>query len=259
MAADVPPDQLSGFVEAVLLLSMRVAPTLSFAQPFTLLRLPPLIRVAMGLGLSLAMVSTFPTQTVDRLAGRNVLTIAAGELLIGLTVALSLSLAFASILWAGRALDIQAGFGLATLADPTTSAQLPLAGTILAYAGAAVFFATGAQYDLVSLWAASIERLPMGYAAGRLDLAALAEHMGSTFTLALGLIGVAVLVIFLMDLAIAFMSRTLPQMNVLLFGFQVKAMAMLILLPVCLALAGGLYLRLFTLVWQNVPRILGAG
>ena len=41
-----------------------------------------------------------------------------GELVIGLSIALGLQLVFAAILTVGRAIDIQAGFGLAPLADP---------------------------------------------------------------------------------------------------------------------------------------------
>ncbi len=52
------------------------------------------------------------------------------------------------------------------------------------------------------------------------------------------------LVLFLLDIAIAFMSRTLPQMNMLLIGFQVKPIAMLVTLPIALGLSTGIALRL---------------
>jgi len=65
------------------------------------------------------------------------------------------------------------------------------------------------------------------------------------------------LVLFLLDLTIAFMSRTLPQMNVLLLGFQVKAMATLVLLPIALALSGGVFLRLLRTALAALPGLLG--
>ena len=63
----------------------------------------------------------------------------------------------------------------------------------------------------------------------------------------------------LLDLAIAFMSRTLPQMNVLLLGFQVKSMATLVMLPIALAVSGGLFLRLLRTALQGMPGLLGQG
>ena len=51
------------------------------------------------------------------------------ELVVGIAIALSIQLAFAAILWAGRAIDIQAGFGLASRATLGQRADVdPVAG-----------------------------------------------------------------------------------------------------------------------------------
>jgi flagellar biosynthetic protein FliR len=55
------------------------------------------------------------------------------------------------------------------------------------------------------------------------------------------------------------MSRTLPQMNMLLLGFQVKAIAMLLLLPIALAVSTGIALRLLRLAIESAPKLMGAG
>ncbi len=47
------------------------------------------------------------------------------------------------------------------------------------------------------------------------------------------------------------MSRTLPQMNVMLLGFQVKAMAMMAVLPIALSLSGALFLRMLRYALEN--------
>lgn len=229
---------------ATVLVGLRLAPAMAFAPPFTLLRVPATIRVLLAVGLSLWLVSARPELTAANVASASLVSLVLGELVLGIAIALGLQLAFAAIYWAGRALDIQAGFGLAMLADPTTNAQQPLAGTILAYAAGMIFFATGAQYDLLALWLASVETLPLGYGIVRPDMAALGQYLATVFFLAIGLVGAAMLAIFLADIVIAFLSRTLPQMNVLLLGFQVKAMVMLVTLPLAIAFAGALFLRL---------------
>jgi flagellar biosynthesis protein FliR len=242
---------------AVLLVSLRLAPTLAFAQPFTLIRVPVVIRVLLSVGLSLWLVDAQPALTSERVAGHDLSGLMLGELLAGMAIALGLQLAFAAMAWAGRVLDVQAGFGLAALADPTTREELPLAGTILVYAAGAVFFASGAQYDLLSLWAGSFEALPLGYGLLQPDLVALGSFMGEVFGLAVGLAGVSLLAIFLTDLIIALMSRTLPQMNVLVLGFQVKAMLLIVTLPVTLALSGALFLRLIRAALAAPPQFWG--
>jgi len=244
---------------AVLLVSLRIAPTLAFAPPFTLLRIPVPVRVILALALSMALVAGHPDAALSALrAGQWPVSLAAGELFIGIAVALSLQCAFAAILWAGRAVDIQAGFGLAMVADPTTAAQMPLAGTIFAYAAALIFFAMGGAYDLLALWAASLKSLPLGAARIAGDMAALASFLSACFAAGLGLFGVTFLVLFLLDVAIAFMSRTLPQMNMLLIGFQVKSIAMLATLPISLALSTGIALHMLRSAMESAPRLLGA-
>lgn len=244
-------DDFTRQILAILCVSLRIAPALAFAPPFTLVRVPVLVRVLMAFALALWMVGTWPdriSMLVERAPSLAVL--AMGELIIGIAIALALQLCFAAVLWAGQTLDIQAGFGLAMVADPTTQAQMPLAGTILAYATAAVFFAGSGPFDLLGVWAASLDVVPLG-AALRPDIGAMAQLMGAVFGIAIGLVGMVMMTLFLLDLAIAFMSRTLPQMNVLLLGFQVKAIAMLLCLPIAIGVSAALFLRLIRLALSD--------
>lgn len=244
-------DDFTRQILAILCVSLRIAPALAFAPPFTLIRVPALVRVLMAFALAAWMVGTWPDRTamlVDR--APSLAIVAMGELTIGIAIALALQLCFAAVLWAGQTLDIQAGFGLAMVADPTTQAQMPLAGTILAYATAAIFFAGSGPFDLLAVWAASLDVVPLG-AALQPDLGAMARLMGGLFGIAIGLIGMVMMTLFLLDLAIAFMSRTLPQMNVLLLGFQVKAIAMLFCLPIAIGVSAALFLRLIRLTLSD--------
>lgn len=253
-------DDLIGQITATMLVSLRFAPMFAFAAPFTLLRIPPTVRVLIAVALAGWLVAGSPGNTVDRLAqGGDLVGLAAGELIVGLAMALTLQLAFAAILWVGQAVDNQAGFGFAAIADPATNEQMPLAGAILSYAAAAIFFTTGAQYDLLALIAASVETLPLGYGVAQPAIDSLLTYLGTLFALALGLVGIVMLALFLIDVTIAFMSRTLPQMNVLLLGFQVKSMAMLVILPITIALSGAATVRLIRLALENAPRLIVVG
>lgn len=245
-------------VVATLLISLRIAPTLAFAQPFTLLRVPATVRLMLSISLAAWLVAANPEATWQSgfwSAGLPI--VAANELLLGITLALALQLAFAALLVAGRAIDIQAGFGLAVLVDPATRAAMPLVGTVFAYLGGAIFFAIGGPADLLAIWAASVDRVPLGgAAAGSADPGVLIDYMGVVFLMAIGLAGLVLLVLFILDLAIAFLSRTMPQMNVLLLGFQVKAIATLAVLPIALPLSGALFVRLLRHALETTSRML---
>jgi len=245
---------------AILLVSLRIAPALAFAPPFTLLRIPVPVRVLLSLTLAMALVEGQPAGAMAALEqGQSLLALAVGELVAGVAIALSLQIAFAAVAWAGGVVDAQAGFGFALLADPANQTEMPLAGTIFSYATALVFFAMGGPYDLLALWHGSLAALPVGHGLAGADMGGLSALLGGAVMLALGLFGLLMLVMFLLDLVIGFMSRTLPQMNMLLLGFQVKSLAMLLVLPIALALSTGLALRLLRLALDNAPRLVGMG
>lgn len=242
---------------ATLLVSLRIAPMLAFAPPFTLTRVPVLVRVSLAVALAAWLVAGHPAQTsgVDLQAG-GLIAAAAGELMLGVALSLALQLAFAALLTAGRTIDIQAGFGLAVLIDPTTRAQLPLVGMLFSYAAAAIFFATGGPADLLAIWAASVERVPLGSAGFAGDPGVLAAYLSSVFAMAFGLGGLVMLALFLADAAIAIMSRTLPQMNVMLLGFQVKAIVTLAVLPIAISVSGALFLRMLRFALETTLRLI---
>jgi len=245
---------------ATLLVTLRIVPMLAFSQPFTLVRIPATIRVLLAIGIAAWLVARHPAQTwqAPGFAQAGLPLLVAKELFAGIALALGLQLAFAAILMVGRAIDIQAGFGLAALVDPTTRAQLPLVGTLLALLGGLVFFAMDGAIDLLALFSLSLERLPIGAEAGAggMALTALMGYLATVFVLALGLVGTVLLTLLLIDITIAVMSRTLPQMNVLLLGFQVKVLATMLVLPIALSFSVATFLRMLRLAIETAPRLL---
>lgn len=239
---------------AVLLVSLRIGPTLAFSPPFTLTRTPALVRVALGTALAGWMVAANPTLT-SHIESQTLITALLSELTLGVALAISLQIAFAALMTMGRALEFQAGFGMAVLADPTFRAQSPLLGMIFSYAAGAIFFASGGPADLLAIWSHSLALAPLGGYGGLSDLAPLLSFLASAFAIALSLAGLVMLALFLVDAAVAMASRTLPQMNVLFLGFQLKTIALLVTLPIALSFSGALLLRLIRLALEAAPRI----
>jgi flagellar biosynthesis protein FliR len=125
---------LSVWVASSALLSMRVTPMFLFAPPFSLTRVPRLFTALFGMGLAAMLVSANPeTARVSNLATGALFLGAMRELMLGLIPVLILHLLFGALYLAGRTIDVQSGYGLATLIDPTTRGQTPLVGTMFAY------------------------------------------------------------------------------------------------------------------------------
>jgi flagellar biosynthetic protein FliR len=253
----VAGDPIIGWVLACLLVGLRVAPVFALAPPFTLTRVPVTFRALFGLGIAVCLVAGNPgaTRVTDFSLGFLVVA-AMRELMLGSVFVMAFQAAFGGLYVAGRTLDIQAGYGLATLIDPTSRAATPLIGTLLALIAGAVFFALNGPGELLRLMSASLEAMPLG--AGRLpaSLAGLTSFLSVVFVTSFGVTGGVMLCLFLTDLAIALLSRTVPQMNVLILGFQVKTILLLLVLPATFGLAGALIARMLTLTLQAIPGML---
>ena len=221
-----------------LLISLRLLPTIQFAPPFTLVRAPAQVKLLLSIGIA-GWLSTI-TQPLDVETYRNVLkllALAASELLIGIAMSLSFHIAYAAIYTMGRLIDLQAGFSFATLVDPTNKSQLPMIGTILAYSAGIIFFTTDAPADLIAIWANSMELAPVGSLINAEALPKLLSYTSAVYMMAIVIGFLLVMVLFILDIAIAIMSRSLPQMNVLILGFQVKTLATIALLPLAISLS----------------------
>ena len=243
---------------ACLLLGLRVAPVFALAPPFSLTRMPVSFRVLFGLGVAACLVAADPAATrIDEISAGYLVAAGARELLLGLVFVMAFQLMFGMLYIAGRTIDIQAGFGLALLIDPASQNQTPLVGTLFVYAAAAVFFALGGHQDLLRLMEASLRAIPLG--TGQLHADALertAAFLGVMSATAFGVAGGAILSLFLADTAIALLSRTVPQMNVLVLGFQVKTLLLLLVLPVAFGMSGALFARMTTNTLEAIPGLL---
>ena len=249
-------DNLTAWLTAALLLSLRISPVFAFAPPFTLMRVPALFRVMLGLGLAGLIAAALPGLTPPPTVAGPLVAAAARELFLGLVFVLAFQAAFAAIYVAGRTVDVQAGYGLAALIDPTSRAQTPLIGAIYAYAAGAVFFGMGGHLDLMRILAASLEIAPLGQAGLPASLGPLIAFLGAVFATAFGVAGGLILTLFLTDLGIALLSRTAPQMNVLVLGFQAKTLLVMIALPLTLGVSGALLARMVSTILQALPALI---
>ncbi len=247
---------LANWVASCLLLGLRIAPVFAFAPPFNLIRVPRTLLLLFGLGLSIALVSAYPAQTaIDAADLHAVVAAAVRELLLGATLVLAFQLVYGALYLAGRTVDNQAGYAFALIVDPASSQQTPLIGMLFAYAAGGVFFAAGGQYAFLRFLAASLRAVPLGRWTLPVSLDRMLAFLSLEMLTAFGIAGGVVLCLFMVDIMIALMSRTVPQMNVLILGFQVKTIVLLLALPASFGLAGSLFLRMTAQLFDALPRL----
>jgi flagellar biosynthetic protein FliR len=235
---------------ATLLLSARVAAATMLTPIFGPTQIPGPVRVFIALALSAFLVLAVPVPATPIVAAAGLAVATVGELIIGASLAFGFLVAYAATQIAGRVLDIQLGYGAASVLNPTTQTPAPMLGTVFGMAAVAFFLALDGHHVLIRALALSVERFPPGALAFDLDFAAHVQFSGAMFTFGLALAAPVMLSLLLADVALAVMSRSMPQLNVFVLSFSLKIVLGLIGLATSVKFAGGVLTALFETTWR---------
>jgi flagellar biosynthetic protein FliR len=210
-----------GWLTATLLVSVRVACATMIAPVLGPSQIPATARVLFVLGLSAFMVSAVHAGRVEPLGLGPFLAAVLTEASFGLVFAFGFVVPYAATQVAGRALDVQVGFGAAAVLNPATRVYSPLLGSVLGMLLIATFLAADGHLVLIKALATSLVAVPPG-APLDLNAGSILQHSAATFVFGLILAAPIMFMLLLADLALAVMARSMPQLNVFVLGFAVK-------------------------------------
>ncbi|MCA9244732.1 MAG: flagellar biosynthetic protein FliR [Phycisphaerales bacterium] len=199
------------------------------------LAVPFRIRALLVMGLS-AMVAPFvnpPTQPPD-IAG--VALAMSGEVLIGVLIGLTLRGVFMAVQMGGQIIAQEAGVAYGQAVDPTFGEDQSVFATFYLQLGGIVFLAVGGHRALLAACLDSFETIPLLGDTGVFDAGvtlltdALTVGAGIAFRVA----APTLITLFLLNIALGFLAKTIPQMNVTILGFSLKSLVGLLLIAVSL-------------------------
>lgn len=123
---------------------------LAFTPVFTMFPIPATARVLLLAMLSVATAAALPaTAHSGPSSAGTFIQSAALEFSFGLLLACGIFCAFSAIAFAGRALDIQIGFGIGQVFDPVSRTQVPIITSIFLYASVLLFFLLDGHHALL--------------------------------------------------------------------------------------------------------------
>ena len=220
----------SATLAALLLGTARATGFVVLAPPFNSKAIPPPVKGALALALSLVV---FPQLAGDMPAvTAGFLVVAAiTEAVIGAALGFVVQVLFTAVQLAGDIIDLAGGFSLQPAYDPLSLTMNSAIGRLHYLLAITLLFTSGGHLMLVRGFVTSYEGLPLG---GSLDTAqvgaAMATALGMMFLAALQIAGPMVAVLLLADVALALLSKAAPALNMFSLGFPVKIMVTLTLL-----------------------------
>ena len=241
-----------------LLLSVRIGMVLFMTPLIGASGIPARIRVLALIALSSCLVlGMHPPLHAAALSTPGLLMAMVNEVIWGGMLGFGVSTAFATFLLGGRVLDLQMGFGVATLLDPATRMQTPLLGLLLELTGIAAFLSINGHHMVLRALAASISTAPLGTSPSGVPVTVMLAQFGIMFSLGMTLVGAAVAAVFLVDIGMSVVARLLPQANVFLLSIPVKIFAGLSVLALSAPFTGPVLSRIFEsmfIYWEALPR-----
>ncbi|HJV47706.1 MAG TPA: flagellar biosynthetic protein FliR [Geothrix sp.] len=256
--------QGGAWVATVLLLSLRLGAALLMTPVLAAAMVPATVRVLLILGLSAALSLGLPsvaaTPAAYLMAHPGAL-IQAGftEVALGSTLGLGILLAFSAFTLAGRALDIQIGFGLGQVIDPSSNSRAPILTTAFNQVALVVFFLVNGHHALMRGLAYSLERFPLGQ-PWPIDAAVgpVLKQVAGMFSLSFVLAAPVVFCILMTDLALGVLARNLPQINMLTMGIPVKIVVGIFTLSLWFAGIGPVMTRVYGSIYRTWDAIFAA-
>jgi flagellar biosynthetic protein FliR len=180
-----------------------------------------------------------------------------GEIMIGAALGFLTQLTFGIFQLAGQFLDVQTGFGIVNVIDPNTGTQVPVLGNFKYIIALIFFISINGHHYLLAAIKQSYHYLPLGTAhiSGPLvgwvmNLAG--QMFSSAFMIALPVLGA----LFIADLALGVIARTVPQMNVFLVGMPLKIGLGIALVLVMIPLLVWAFGRVFAGLFEDLMNML---
>lgn len=146
------------------------------------------------------------------------------EFLIGLIIGFIAFIYFNIVYLAGTVVDVQMGFGMVNIMDPETNAQMPIMGGFYNILITLVFFTINGHHQLIKSLIHSYEILPIGFniLVNENLINYLIKMLIEMFVLALQLSAPILIAIFLVNVILGILARTMPQMNIFIVGMPLK-------------------------------------
>ncbi|NLZ48081.1 MAG: fused FliR family export protein/FlhB family type III secretion system protein [Clostridiales bacterium] len=165
------------------------------------------------------------------------ITFIVNEVIAGLLMGLVTNTAFNIMKMAGQLMDTHVGLGMINLLDPNTNTNSTLIENLFYWISLMIFFLIDGHHLLIKLLIQSFNSIGLGQSVLSLGSISVAiDSIINYFTIGLKIAIPIVLIILITDIVLGLVSRTVPQLNIMILGLPVKLLvgltAIMLALPV---------------------------
>ncbi len=214
-------------IPLLLLVFFRIGGLMIFAPIFGSNIIPVKVRVLFSM---LAALSVYPLLS-DQLLGElhlelslfTIVPVVALDLLLGVLIGFIATLPMIAVQTGGLIMGQQMGLGFARFYNPAVDDEADVIGQIMFFMLLVGFLLIGGHESLLLAVLHSFEHIPPGVAFLDMDLIDLLTGLlTASFELALRVAAPLLALVFLQSVAMGFVAKTVPQLNILSLGFPLR-------------------------------------
>jgi len=216
---------------AMLLVFVRMCGMIAINPLFRRSNIPSMLRMAFILCLSILIAPAVDSSLLSSFTDVDYVLAIFMELLCGVAVGFVFQLFYYMLLFAGDFLDYSLGLSMSKVFDPGSSIQMSVSGTILSLLFVLYLFATNAHLELIRVFAASYQIVPVGAMTFNTNIGMFfIELFSGLFMLAVK-VGLPFLVAQVtLEAAMGVLMKIIPQIHVFVLNIQMKLLLGLFLL-----------------------------
>lgn len=217
-------------IQYFLFIMVRVASFIWISPGFSFRSMPQIAKVVLAAGLSVAVYGLSPVP-IEPLTTGMFLFILLKEILVGVAIGYITQLFFSGIEMAGNFVDFQVGFSMAMQYDPVLGVNTSFYGQVYYWISMVIFFVANVHHHVIRTLVRSFEIVPITQVNfPYLGTEGLVQIFVYVFEIAVNLAFPLIIVALLAEIVLALLSRTVPQINVLILGMPLKILLSIIFL-----------------------------
>ncbi|MCL2219374.1 MAG: flagellar biosynthetic protein FliR [Chitinispirillia bacterium] len=249
-------------IQYYLLMFVRVITMIALLPIFGAQYVPVQVKAFMGLLLTTALFSVQLTIGLPAFPGEFSLglffLLVIKEAMVGLAVGFASSFLFAAVNFAGRMVDTEMGFGFVEVIDPSSGEMATVLGQLQVILFTILFLLFNGHYFMLLTVQRSFEIIPLFTAS--FPGGPLTDHIASmtadVFILGLKLAAPVFVTLFLTQVALGIVARTVPQMNIFFVGLPLKILVGIATMIIVLPMLATLFRRMTEGIIQDIWKLL---
>lgn len=214
-----------------LFVGCRMTGVIFFNPIFGRSSVPALVKIGLSLGIALNVTYGLADINVADYTTIDLLLSLVREFAVGYAMGFIMQLFLSIFHIGGELMDLQLGFSMAQMYDPTTNSQVSVTGNILTIMYVLLFFITNSHLTLFAIAAKSYSVIPIGLGGVSNKIGVyVIELFGYILVYALQLALPIIVTEILVEVAVGILMRVVPNINVFVVNMQLKVMVGLIVL-----------------------------